>query len=120
MTPVPEQLGVAVAGRGARLEGALTLAADSALVRAEWRYRTDGPAEEAGADVTFLPPGGAVASRLLPAESLFWRRLLGRDTFVYRWRRYVPYEFHPADVQPPRPVRWLAGRDPVSDPGAPR
>lgn len=106
------------AGRGARLEGALTLRRDTTLAGAEWRYRTEGPAEEAGAEVSFLPPREAAQSRLLPAEALFWRRLLGRNTYVYRWKRFIAYEFHPRDILPPRPTLWLSGRDTVaaSDP----
>jgi hypothetical protein len=63
------------------LEGTLSISSDTSLQRARWRFRTPGPNEDAGAEVSFLSPTrGARVWLLIPLRSVFWRRLGGSRT----------------------------------------
>jgi len=58
------------------LEGTLELGPDTALLRAEWRFRTTEPDEEAGGWVRFPEPTLDEPLPVpLPVESMIWRRL---------------------------------------------
>jgi hypothetical protein len=80
------------------LEGTLAVSADSALVRASWRYVTDRPDEAAAAEVFFVPlERGTRKGLLIPARSVFWRRVGGQrdwyyqDAAVYRSWQLAPF-----------------------------
>lgn len=63
------------------LEGTLSLSRDTALVEAQWVYRTPKPHENAGGEITFLaPPRRAITWLLVPLRGVFWRRRGGSDT----------------------------------------
>jgi hypothetical protein len=95
------------AWQGPSMQGTLTIGRDTALVRAEWRFRTPKPIQEAGGEVTFVPRGTKLIP-LLPAQGLFWRKVDGqRDTYFQRWEEFVTYEFLPPDTLPTRPRKWL-------------
>lgn len=81
--------------RGPDIEGTLELAPDSSIASASWRFLTPRPDEDAGGHVIFVPPPvSARFRRLVPARSVFWRRLSGyedlyyQDAAVYRTWRY--------------------------------
>ena len=80
---------------GPAIEGTLELAPDSSIASVSWRYLTPRPDEDAGGHVSFVPPPGVARfRRLIPARSVFWRRLAGyedlyyQDAAVYRTWRY--------------------------------
>ncbi len=57
------------------LQGRLTFTADTLLLRAEWRFVTPEPHEGAGGRISFPAVDHDGTVRLLPDESLTWRRL---------------------------------------------
>jgi hypothetical protein len=60
------------------LEGTAELDDAGAIARLAWRWRTPKPDENAGAELLLIPPGRAQARRLVPARSVYWRRLGGK------------------------------------------
>ena len=60
------------------LEGTVELDDASAIARIAWRWRTPKPDEDAGAELLLIPPGRSRARRLVPARSVYWRRLGGK------------------------------------------
>lgn len=90
------------------LEGHLELSADTLLIRVEWRFRTPDPDEQAGGWARF--PAAVDPSdppRLLPLESMTWRRL--RDGRVQRRAQwYEAWVVTPGDSVPFLPDRTPA------------
>jgi hypothetical protein len=80
------------------IEGTLTLSPANALLAATWTFKTPRPEEEAGGEVTFVPPGrGNARAWLVPATSLYWRALVGRPQFAFqRWERYNEWVMAPS------------------------
>jgi len=94
--------------KGPLMEGMLTIGRDTSLLRSEWKFRTPQPREEAGGEVILVLRGKDVIP-LLPAQTLFWRRIIGqRDRYFYRVERFATYEFLPPDVLPGEPRKWLS------------
>jgi hypothetical protein len=79
------------------VEGTLTVAPDTTLAEATWRYRAPEPREDVGGEVTFSPFGRDDREPwLVPARSLYWRRLLGTsDRYVQEWVRYDAWAIAP-------------------------
>lgn len=70
-------------GKGPRLEGTMTVQADTTLEAASWRFVTPTPREDAGGEVVFAPPAGAPPYALAAARGAYWRRMGGRsDRYV--------------------------------------
>jgi hypothetical protein len=93
------------------LDGVLELSADTLLLRAEWRFRTPEPHEDAGGWARFpeASPGEPIPF-LLPFESLVWRRI--RSGAVQRRAQwYEAWVLTPGDSVP-----FLPARDPVEFP----
>lgn len=66
------------------LEGALTVTSDTALVRAQWRFRTPKPEEDAAAEVSFVRLAAASTPwSLIPLRSVYWRRISGSKTLYF-------------------------------------
>jgi len=94
--------------KGPSIEGMLTIGRDTSLVKAEWKFRVARAAEEAGGEVVFVPRGRD-AIPLLPAQSLYWRKIIGqRDQYFQRSERFATYEFLPPDSLPAKPEKWLS------------
>ncbi len=94
--------------KGPSIEGMLTIGRDTSLVKAEWKFRVPRAAEEAGGEVVFVPRGRDPIP-LLPAQTVFWRRIIGqRNRYFHRSERFATYEFLPPDTQPVQPSRWLS------------
>jgi hypothetical protein len=101
VVPLPGGARIVFCGRRSRepyLEGTLDISADSALVRASWRFMTERPEEDAAAEVVFVPPApGERAGMLVPARSAFWRRVGGQrdwyyqDAAIYRRWQLAPF-----------------------------
>jgi hypothetical protein len=95
------------------LDGHLELSPDTFLVRAEWRFRTPEPDEEAGGWTRF--PGASAngaPAYLLPLESVVWKTL--REGGVQRRAQwYEAWIVTPGDSVPFLPERGL---DPAMDP----
>jgi hypothetical protein len=93
------------------LDGHLELSPDTLLVRAEWRFRTPEPDEEAGGWARF--PGTRPSGEpgyLLPLESLVWKTLReGRVQRRAQW--YEAWRVTPGDSVP-----FLPERGQVQDP----
>jgi hypothetical protein len=87
------------------IEGILHIGPDTTLVSAQWTFHPPRLREEAGGEVTFVPHTGAGGQPwLMPASSLYWRRVSVReDLFFYRWERYgewIPWtDMNPFDVR---------------------
>jgi hypothetical protein len=96
------------------VEGTLTLASDTTLLKAEWKFRTHAPQEEAGGEVVFAPyAAGAERPWLVPASSLYWRRREGHvDRYFQRWERYARWQVAPPDS----PLHNRGRLQPLSDP----
>lgn len=104
------------------IEGQLEIGPDTLLYRAEWRFRTGEPDEDAGGWARFVPPpAGNGEPYLLPLESLVWRDV-PRDQGT--WRRAQWYEawvLAPGDSVPFLPSREGAQRgEEGGEGGAPR
>lgn len=70
------------------IEGTLTIGPDTAFVSVAYRFRAPRP-EDAGGQVTFVPRSPDGPGWLVPAESLYWRRIAGPgDRFVQLWERF--------------------------------
>lgn len=94
--------------KGPSIEGMLTIGRDTSLVKAEWRFRMARATEEAGGEVVFVPRGRDPIP-LLPAQTLYWRRITGqRDRYFQRSEQFATYEFLPSDTLPERPGSWLS------------
>jgi hypothetical protein len=94
--------------KGPSIEGMLTIGRDTSLVKAEWKFRMARATEEAGGEVVFVPRGRD-AIPLLPAQSLYWRKIIGqRDRYFQRSERFATYEFLPPDTLPAEPRTWLS------------
>lgn len=89
------------------VEGTLTVAADGTLMRGSWRFRTPGPAEDAGGEIDFLPPSVTSQRLLLPERSLFWRRTTGGRYHV-EGRTYQEWRLYPGAEAPPVPAELFA------------
>lgn len=75
--------------RGARpyVTGRLYLGLDTTLLKAEWRFVTARPAEQAGGEVVFMPP--APGAPLLAASGHYWRaKAFG---FYQEWNSYLQW-----------------------------
>jgi hypothetical protein len=97
------------------LDGVLSLSPDTLLVRAEWRFRTGDPDEEAGGWARFpsVAPGDPIPP-LLPFESLVWRRIrTGEVQRRAQW--YEAWVTTPGDSVP-----FLPARDAVDSTRPPR
>jgi hypothetical protein len=55
------------------IEGTLSVARDSSLLSASWRFVTKTHPEEAGGEVMFTPLESGGRGKLLPMSGLFWR-----------------------------------------------
>lgn len=88
------------------IEGTLTIRSDTTMVSAAWRYRTPAPREEAGGEVSFVPhPGGNERPWLVSANSLYWRRLPGRqDRYYQRWEDFERWAVAPRMNRGGRPA----------------
>jgi hypothetical protein len=77
--------------------GTLSIAADTTLAEARWRFRTPAPREDAGGEVIFAPyAAGGADAWLVPASSLVWRRVLGaRDRYRHRAEWYSQWKSVP-------------------------
>ncbi|HEX7238961.1 MAG TPA: carboxypeptidase-like regulatory domain-containing protein [Longimicrobiaceae bacterium] len=102
----PDRVVLAFCSRGlAReavgVEGTLTLAADTTLSEAAWRYRTPSPREDAGGEVVFAPYArGAPEPWLVPASSLYWRGIIGRPgRYIQQWVRFGAWSVAPPDSE---------------------
>lgn len=87
------------------LDGVLELSPDTLLVRAEWRFRTPVPLEEAGGWARFsaaMP--GEPTPLLLPFESLVWRRIRSGE-IQRRAQWYEAWVTTPGDSVPFLPAR---------------
>jgi hypothetical protein len=101
-----------VNGNRPGLEGHMEISADTLLDRVEWRFRTPDPDEEAGGWARFpTPVRPDDAPRLLPLESMTWRRLRSGDV-VRRAQWYEAWLVTPGDSVPFLPDRV------ATDPGA--
>jgi hypothetical protein len=89
------------------LEGHLELSGDTLLLRAEWRFRTPEPDEEAGGWARFpgIPGEGPL---LLPLESVTWRTLRG-GAVQRRAQWYEAWIVTPGDSVPFLPDRAPGG-----------
>lgn len=86
------------------LEGRFAIDSDSLLVRAEWTFHTPDPDEEAGGWAVFPPPAPQQPARLLPSQSLTWKRLPdGRIQRRAQW--YEDWQLAPGDSVPFLPHR---------------
>jgi hypothetical protein len=91
------------------LEGTVELDDANAIARIAWRWRTPKPDEDAGAELLLMPPGRSRARRLVPARSVYWRRLGGRrdryfqDVMVTSSWSYVAGERAPTGNDRVRP-----------------
>lgn len=65
-------------GKRPGLEGTAELDDANAIARLAWHWRTPKPDEDAGAELLLIPPGRVQARRLVPASSVYWRRLGGK------------------------------------------
>lgn len=87
------------------IEGILEVGPEPALVRATWVYRTPKPMENAGGEVTFVPPS-ATEQRplLLAATGLYWRKLW-TGSYYQEWAQYDTWVIGSSDSVPFRPRR---------------
>lgn len=67
--------------------GHLYLAADTTFLKADWRFVTSQPREQAGGDVVFMPP--APGAPLLAASGQFWRAKA--SGFYQEWSSYLQW-----------------------------
>ncbi len=85
------------------IQGTITIASDSSLRDAQWRFVTPSPNEDAGGTVTFLAPSGAIPWRHLPGTSVYLRRLGGSRTQYYQeYRVHRSWDFGPTGRLPSR------------------
>lgn len=75
--------------RGARpyVVGRLYLGADTTMLKAEWRFVTARPPEQAGGEVVFMPP--VPGAPLLAASGQFWRAKA--SGFYQEWSNYLQW-----------------------------
>jgi hypothetical protein len=94
------------------LEGHFEVSPDTLLYRVEWRFRTPEPDEGAGGWARFPAPASAAdPPRLLPLESMTWRRLRGGG-IQRRAQWYEAWVVTPGDSVPFLPDRLPVDRDP--------
>lgn len=87
------------------IEGTLALSPDTLLLRADWRFRTPEPDEEAGGWTRFPEVGPEERPPLLlPLESVTWRTLRGGD-IQRRSQWYEGWTVTPGDSIPFLPER---------------
>jgi hypothetical protein len=86
------------------LEGRLELSPDTTLIRAEWRFRTDDPDEDAGGWARFPSYLDSGPPPLLPLESMTWRKIRG-GAFQRRAQWYEDWLLAPGDSVPILPDR---------------
>lgn len=96
--------------KGPSLQGALTIEQRAGLVRAEWTFHTPNPAQDAGGEVSFVSRG-TERSPLLPARTLFWRKIVGQQLYFVRFEHFAAYELLPPDVHPVSSPDWLFPSD---------
>jgi hypothetical protein len=79
------------------IQGWLRLGRDTTLVDARLSYRTPGPVEDAGAEVTFRPwaADGQIRPLLVAESSAFWRRQFGRKQYVRHSYVFLHWEIGP-------------------------
>jgi len=86
------------------LEGRLELSADTTLLRAEWRFRTEDPDEDAGGWARFPSYLDSGPPPLLPLESMTWRKIRG-GAFQRRAQWFEDWLLAPGDSVPLLPDR---------------
>ena len=67
--------------------GHLYLGPDTTLLKAQWRFVTDEPREDAGGEVVFMPP--ASGAPLLAASGQFWRAK--SDGYYQEWTEFTQW-----------------------------
>ena len=91
------------------LEGTADIDDAGALQRIAWRWRTPKPDEDAGAELLLVPPGRAGVRRLVPARTIYWRRLGGKrdryfqDVMTTRGWYYSAHDGDPTENERVRP-----------------
>lgn len=87
------------------IQGTLTIAPDTSLTGAEWRFETPDPKENAGGRAVFFPVVGSPdQTYLLPSEAMFWRQI-SLDTYYQRYQRYEGWVVAHGDSVPTLPTR---------------
>lgn len=90
-------------GKQPGLEGTAEIDDAGALQRIAWRWRTPKPDEDAGAELLLVPPGRAQARRLVPARSVYWRRLGGKRDRYFQDVMVTSAWYHVDGDSPSRP-----------------
>lgn len=65
------------------IAGRIEISASGDVRSIAWRFLTPKPHEDAGGEVIVVPPGQGPIRRLIPARSVYWRRLAGRSDRYY-------------------------------------
>lgn len=87
------------------VRGTLTISPDTTLTRAEWTFDTPEPKENAGGRAAFFPVTAARdQTYLLPAESVFWRKV-SDDRYYQRYQRFEGWVVAQGDSVPTLPTR---------------
>ena len=69
------------------IEGRLYVAPDTTLLKAEWRFITTRPSEDAGGEVVFMPP--APGAPLLASSGHFWRAKA--SGYYQEWEEFLQW-----------------------------
>ncbi len=81
------------------IQGLLWIGPDTTFLKAQWRFVTHDPSEDAGGEVVFMPP--AAGQPLLAASGQYWRQ---KSTGFYQeWTEFVQwFECRDADCKEKR------------------